>query len=202
MTRPFTVADSKYADELIKLGFSDRLITTPEDCKRYVEHCNKYNMKFLKGSYGTLVHKQFTNYFKISTSNKMRRKLQCINENTGRTNTSIHFDHTNLFKSTLWKDVYVLTSSPYNSLSISVMDTLQDYPYDVYVINPNFLDYHTFIGRSDCEMRHPLWDVNYLFTNAFESQIADIEKTICETINGRVFPVFVKIHSGDNDGNQ
>ena len=199
MARPFIVADSKYADELVKLGFSERLITTPEDCKRYVEHCNKYNMKFLKGSYGTLVHKQFEDYFKKSQSRKMGRKLQCITE-SGRCKTGVHFDHTNIFRSTLWKNVYVLTSSPYNSLSMSVMDTLHNYPYDVYVINPNFLDYHGFIGRYDCDMRHPLWDVNYAFTDAPESQIRDIEKTIVKTINGRVFPVFIKIHSGDGDG--
>ena len=156
-------------------------------------------MKFLKGSYGTLVHKQFEDYFKKSQSRKMGRKLQCITE-SGRCKTGVHFDHTNIFRSTLWKNVYVLTSSPYNSLSMSVMDTLHNYPYDVYVINPNFLDYHGFIGRYDCDMRHPLWDVNYAFTDAPESQIRDIEKTIVKTINGRVFPVFIKIHSGDGDG--
>ncbi len=177
----FTVSDSKYSDELIKLGFSDRLITTPEDCKTYLEHCNKYNMKFLKGSYGTIVHNRFNDYFKKSSSHKKEMEIKCANEFIGKSNINLPLDHTNLFKSKIDKSVYILTSSPYGSLDMNIINALRNYPYDSYIINPNFLDYYAFIRRVS-EMRPPLWNVNYAFTNAPPEQIIEINKVIFEDI--------------------
>lgn len=185
----YTVADSKYADELIKLDFPENLITTAEDCKMYVDHCNKYNMKFLKGSYGTIVHQKFDKYFKGSNSNKMKEKLMDIENGYGQT---IDFDHSNLFKSKIDKQVYMLTASPYGYLNIrDTINALKNYPYDVYVINPNFVDYHGFLHRLDVPMRHPLFDVNYAYTNASISQWREIEQKIFHEIE--VFPIFSKI---------
>lgn len=192
MARPFIVADSEYADELIKLGFSDRLLTTPEDCKTYVEHCNNYNMKFLKGSYGTIVNENFDKYFKESKSNKMKRELMGITE-TGRRKFNIDFDHVNLFRSTIDKRVYILTSSPYYTSTLDIMQESTDYPYNVYAINPLFLDYHIFTTHTKM---HPLYDMSYCYTNATDEQMYNIDKTIFEDI--RLFHSFVKIHGGSN----
>lgn len=177
--RPFILGDSIHSKELVKLGFSDRLITTPEDCETYLNHCKKYDMKFLKGSYGTIVHKDFNKYFKESNSHKMRCKLACTNEVTGKSKLDLRLDHTNLFKSKIFKDVYILTSSPYSGLDMDIINTLRDYPYDSYIINPNFLDYHIFI-RDPGEIRPPLRNVNYAFTNAAPEQIIQINKIILE----------------------
>ena len=187
MARPFTVADSKYADELIKLGFSDRLITTPEDCKRYVEHCNKYNMKFLKGSYGTLVHKNFEKYFEYIDGSdeeyEIKQKLSCRKGLDGDyriPEVSLVLDHVNLFKSKMEEEVYVLTSSPYGPLDSTILTNLKNYPYGAYVIHPNLLDYYGFVGRFDNKLRNPLWDINYAFTNATLDQIRNIVKEVDE----------------------
>lgn len=189
MARQFTVADSKYAKELVKLGFSDRLLTTPEDCETYVKHCNKYNMKFLKGSYGTIVHKDFGKYFKESNSRKIRCKLACINEETGRSKIDLSLDHTNLFKSKIEKDVYILTSSPYYTSPMDIQKETVDYPYSVYAIHPVFLDYHIFTTHS--EMMHPFYDLSYAYTNANDEQMYEIDKTIYEDLG--LYHSFLKI---------
>ena len=183
----YTVSDSEYADELIKLDFPENLITNAEDCKMYHDHCNQYNMKFLKGSYGTLIHKQFGDYFKKSNSRKIKLELKCANELTGKSNISLPLDHSNLFKSKINKSVYILTSSPYGSLDMETINNLKEYPYDSYIINPNFLDYHGFIGRVG-EIRPPLWDVNYAFTNANPEDILEINRVIYDDI--KVFLAF------------
>ena len=184
--RPFILGDSVHSKELVKLGFSDRLLTTPDDCETYLKHCKKYNMKFLKGSYGTIVHKDFDKYFKKSKSYKMRCKLACINEETGRSKLDLHLDHTNLFKSKIFKDVYLLTSSPYYTSVIDIINQVKDYPYDVYAMHPNFLDYHIFATHSKM---NPLFDLSYCYTNASREQMYEIDKTIFEDIG--LFHAFV-----------
>ncbi len=191
----FCIKDSKYAKELIKLDFPANLYTSPTNCEKLLKHCNKYNMKFLKDSYGTIVHKQFNDYFRESTACGKYEKLRGMVEISVK--TGIHFNHTNMFESKSNPDVHMFTSSPFNSLSTDVLDMFKNYPYDIYVIHPNFLDYHGFIYRFS-SMRHPLWDVNYMFTDASEDEIWEIDRKICNTIDDDIFPVFVKIHGGDD----
>lgn len=194
----FLISDCKCADELIKLDWPENLIISPEDCKIYLEHCNRYNMKFLEGSYGTIVHRQFDKYFKyISIRDdeeyEIQQKLTCgkgLDGNYKVKGVVLDLDHVNLFQSKKYKDVYMVTSSPYNRLKVG---GIKDYPYGAYIIHPNFLDYHGFIERFDLKMRHPLWDVNYAFTNATEEQLYEIEKEMLEDKTLEVYPVFLKV---------
>lgn len=192
----FTVSDSKYSDELIKLGFSDRLITTPEDCKTYLEHCNKYNMKFLKGSYGTLVHNDFDKYFKyIPVRNddeyEIYQKIICgkgLDGDYRVDGVNLQLDHTNLFESKLYDGVYIVTSSPYYTHISDMCKRIENYPYSVYAVHPNFLDYHIFTTHTKM---HPLYDLSYCYTNANDEQMYEIDKTIYEDLG--LFTPFVKI---------
>ena len=143
----FTINNCKHAKELIKLDWPENLLIGPDDCETYLKHCETYNMKFLKGSYGTIVHKQFNKYFKyISSRNdkeyEIQQKLTCGNGLEGNykvKGVNLDLDHVNLFQSKKYKDVYMVTSSPYNRLQT---DGIKDYPYGAYIIHPNFLDYH------------------------------------------------------------
>ena len=198
MRNAFIISDCKCAKELIELGWDDRLLIKPSDCKLYLEHCKRYNMKFLEGSYGTIVHKHFDKYFeyvgvRTDEEYEIQQKLTCekgLNEDYRVYGVYLDLDHTNLFKSKLHDDVYMLSSSPYGTLSGESIKLLKHYPYNVFVINPNFLDYHGFIGRFDMKMRHPLVDVNYAFTNATEEQMFEIEKQMMEDKSLEVFPIF------------
>ena len=190
----YTIADSKYADELIKLDFPENLITSAEDCEVYHNHCNKYTMKFLNGSYGSLVHQKFDKYFKVCAIDdelfEIQQKLSCkdgLGTNYHVEGVYLPLDHLNLLQSKHYKDVYILTSSPYGSLDKNILKTLNQYPYDSYIINPNFLDYHGFIGRVS-EIRPPLWDVNYAFTNGNPEDIIEINHKIYDDI--KVFLAF------------
>ena len=184
----YSVKDSKYAKELVKLGFSEKLLCSPESCEIWLKHCEKYNMKFLKGSYGTMVHKNFNKYFKESKSNKIRDQLTCKDELINGEKIELPLDHTKLFKSIQEEDVYILTSSPYSSLNANLINNLKNYPYDVYVIHPNFLDYTAFVDNGPVgRLRHPLSEVNYAFTNASPEQMLNINKTLYDELNTFVF---------------
>jgi len=184
----FSVKDSEYKKELVKLGFSERLLCSPENCKIWVEHCEKYNMKFLKGSYGTIVHKNFNKYFKNSKSNKIRDQLTCKDKLVNGEKIELPLDHTNLFNSKLEENVYILTSSPYATLNANLINNLKNYPYDVYVIHPNFLDYHAFVDEGPVgKLRPPLKEVNYAFTNASPEQILNINIAIYDDLGIFVF---------------
>ena len=197
----FTINNCKHAKELIKLDWPENLLIGPDDCETYLKHCETYNMKFLKGSYGTIVHKQFNKYFKyISLRNdkeyEIQQKLTCgkgLEGNYKVKGVNLDLDHVNLFQSKKYKDVYMVTSSPYNRLQT---DGIKDYPYGAYIIHPNFLDYHGFIERFAFKMRHPLWDVNYAFTNATEEQLYEIGKQMMEDKSLEVFPVFLEVPRG------
>lgn len=187
----YTIRDNKHRKELTELDFSENLLCTPEDCELWLNHCKEYNMKFLKGSYGTLVNKDFNKFFKKSNNRKMKDLLteDCIDS---------LLDHTNLFKSKDVEDTYILTSSPYMVLRSNVFKMLEEYSYNVYVIHPLFLDYYVFPRRSivnKCSIvRHPLLDVNYMFTNAFQEDILEINKSI-DSITGLGYPFWgVKIN--------
>ena len=185
----YSIKNSKYAKQLVKLGFSEKLLCSPESCEIWLEHCKKYDMKFLKGSYGTLVHKNFNKYFKVSKNNKIIDQLSCKDRLGVGEKINLLFDHTNLFNS-IEKDIYILTSSPYISLNANLINNLNNYPYDVYVIHPNFLDYTAFVdGGPVGRLRHPLNEVSYAFTNASYEQMLDINKAIYNELDTFVFQI-------------
>lgn len=190
----YTISDNIHSKELVKLGFPKNLCTSPESCGIMLNHCKKYDMKFLKGSYGTLVHKDFDKYFKVSKSNKIRDLLKCKDLNE---EINLPLDHVNLFKSKIEDDVYILTSSPYASLNVNMFNRIKNYPHSIYAIHPNFLDYIAFIDRGPLgAMRNPLSDVNYAFTNASSEQILNINKVIYD--DGLDSFVFEFLSSGEN----
>ena len=186
----FCIRDCKHSKELIGLDFPENLIIGRDDCKVYLEHCNHYNMKFLKHSYGTLVHKNFDNYLEyIPIRNdedyEIQQKLSCSKGLEGDYNVdgvNLPLDHVNLFKSKMHENTYILTSSPYNGLSKDILKTLKQYPFDSYIINPNFLDYHGFADRVG-KVRPPLWDVNYAFTNAKPEVMLELNKLILNELS-------------------
>ena len=73
-----------------------------------------------------------------------------------------------------------------------VINNLKKYPYGSYVIHPNLLDYHAFICNLDEQLRHPLWDLNYVYTNASSEQMIEISEQIANDIDG-VFPPFSRL---------
>ena len=178
----YCVADSKYADKLTKLGFSERLCANPESCKNWYEHCTKYDMRFLKDSYGTIVHKDFNKFFKtINRSNKRNQMKEEIIEDLGIRNHGV-IDHTNLLQSKIYKHLYLLTTSPYYTLN-HLQEYFKEYTGEVYVFNNNFLDYYVFINNNNGYMRNPLSELNYAFINAptnSESYIKEINTQIYE----------------------
>ena len=85
-----------------------------------------------------------------------------------------------------------ITSSPYGSLNMYVINNLKKYPYGSYVIHPNMLDYHAFIMNSDERLRHPLLDLNYVYTNASSEQMNEISEQIYHDID-EVWPPFLRL---------
>lgn len=186
----YTIVDDNHAEELIRLGFKPTLCTSPEGCENLLNHCKQHNMKFLKNSYGTLVHKEFNKYFQKSESKKMWKQLKNV-DNWYDSSTGYVFDHTNLFRYKLDKDIFILTSSPYGSMDSKVMNELREHPCDVYVIHPNFLDYLGFVEHEDTDNNHPLYQVNYAFTNASEEQMNKINHDLKDGIG--LYKVFIKV---------
>lgn len=187
----YTVENSKHSKELIKLGFPKTLYTSPESCEILLEYCKQYDMKFLKGSYGTLVHKNFDNYFKVSQSNKIKKLLKCEDELIDGKSINLPLDHINLFKSKIDDEIYILTSSPYDSLNMNMFHRINNYPYSIYMIHPNFLDYIAFVDDDPVgTLRNPLSNLNYAFTNASAEQILNINKVIYDDLDMFVFQNF------------
>ena len=58
-----TVGSLGYGKKLGKYGFSERLCSNKEQCEEYLDFCKKNKMVWLGRSYGTLVHKKFSNHF-------------------------------------------------------------------------------------------------------------------------------------------
>ena len=200
MIKRFFVRDSRYADDLIKLDFPAELYTSPKDCETYLKHCNKYNMKWLTGSYGSIVHKEFGRYFNhIPRRNyeqyEIQQKITCkkgLDDDYSIDGVNLKLDHVNLFQSKLYEEVYLVTSSPYGSLNMYVINNLKKYPYGSYVIHPNLLDYHAFIMNSDERLRHSLLDFNYVYTNASSQQMNEISEQTYHHIDG-VFPPLLRL---------
>lgn len=172
----FILGMSKYSEKLIGLDFSPRLICEPEDCKIWYEYCTEHNMKFLKDSYGSLVNKDFDKYFKVIDDDKIYDKLT---ESMFEEIPNQFLDHKNLIQSRFDKSVYILTCSPYHILHDKDIRMLQECKYSTYIINPLLLNYYGFMTPVN---RHPLWEMNYAFTNASEEQMYEISMDMKDTV--------------------
>lgn len=193
----YTVSDNIHSKDLVKLGFPKNLCTSPESCEILLEHCKKYDMKFLKGSYGTLVHNDFNKYFKVSQNNKIEDLLKCKDILIDGEPLNLPLDHIKLFKSKIEDDVYILTSSPYDSLNRNMFNRIKDYPYSVYIVHPNFLDYISFVDMGPVgALRQPIENINYAFTNASPEQMLNINKVIYDNLDLNNF-VFEFLSEGD-----
>ena len=98
-----------------------------------------------------------------------------------------------MFKSKIEDDVYILTSSPYDpSLNMNLFNQIKSYPYSIYVIHPNFLDYAAFVDRDPVgALRNPLSNMNYAFTNASADQILNINQVIYGDLDTFVFEFLI-----------
>ena len=167
---------SEYSKELHDLDFPN-LFCQESDPELYLKHCEMYDMKFLKGSYGTIVHKDFKDFFKRRRSLKAEDvKKRLVSD----TNARELLDHYNVLESMIYRNNYVVTTSPYNDLMKDTRDILEEYPYQAYIINPNFLDYYGFLpddGKHP-RLRNPLYSVNFAFTDLSEDCMEQINKLI------------------------
>lgn len=175
----FVLGMSTYADELVKLGFSERLYCAPEDCKIYLEHCNKNNMIWLDGSYGTIVNEKFNNFFNKVDS--MSDKEYSIYNDLRRDDIYYLLDHTNFLKLVDNENDYILTSSPYKMFNVNIINILKKYPYNVYIIHPNFLTYHAFILGDPLYIGHPFYKLNYAFTKVDNEIMIELNKKIYDS---------------------
>lgn len=172
---------SKEANKLQKLGFSPNLFCSPDEPSIWLKHCEMYNMKWLKNSYGTIVHKDFTKFFK-KVDNAQARKVEeklCL---------SVLKDHTNLLECRLYPRQYIVTYSPYGPYD-PYSKEIKEYPYDLYVINPNFLDYYAFV--QDGKLRNVNDKINFAVTLMEPEQIEFINNAIYEVTG--LFEVFTKV---------
>lgn len=184
ITRYFTIADSKYSKELIKLDFPSNLLTDTKQAKDFLDYCKENDMKFLKGSYGTLVHKEFDKYFRFSENRKLELELQGIDELTGKSNFDLNLDHDNFFEFKIKKDMHILTSSPYDTVPNDIRKETKDYPYNVYAINPYFINY---IGYIEHKKFHPFYDLSYAYTSNSNDEINQINEVIYSDLGILVF---------------
>ena len=120
----------------------------------------------------------------------MRNKLSRKGHLYDNEDIKLPLDNINLVRSNMDEKVFILISSPLEDLNINMINEFKNYPYDIYVIHPNFLDYYAFIGKDsrllenfnnesiEEALKHPLEKINYAFTNAKPSQIQDINEKI------------------------
>ena len=188
------------AKELIKLDFPEKLISSPDNCN-LLSYCKRHEMRFLRKSDAILVHKKFYNHFKISECIKMRNKLSLKGHLYEKENIKLPLENINLLKSKTDEKVFILLSSPSRDLNIHIINELKNYTYDIYFIHPYYLDKSTFIedrinnpkeGLDHIfqeerknpdhiiaeDLRLPLRNINYAFTNASESQIQNMNEKI------------------------
>ena len=167
-----TISQDKYSKELIKLDFPEKLIGSPETCRNLLEYCKKHDMKYLKKSDGLLVNVKFDKHFKVSECIKMRNKLSRKGHLYEKEDIKLPLENINLLRSKIEEKAFILISSPLEDLNRS--NGFENYPYDIYVIDPGFLDYYAFIEDG---LRHEE-KINYAFTNAAESEMQNINDMI------------------------
>ena len=182
--------NKEYGEDLIKLDFNPRLLCSPKDCEIWYNHCTKYDMKFLKGSYGSLVHKDFDKYFRVVENPKIYDE---ITEGMFKEIPNVFLDHKNLIQSRFDETVYILTTSPYHIFHNQDINILQECGLDTYVINPRLLDYYVFMNPVK---PHPLVEMNYAFTNASEKQMRKINKGLKDIVGLYGFELLVKGNGG------
>ena len=167
-----SISQDKYSKELIKLDFPEKLIGSPETCRNLLEYCKKHDMKYLKKSDGLLVNTKFDKHFKVSECIKMRNKLSRKGHLYDKEDIKLPLENINLLRSKTEEKVFILISIPLEDMDM--IDAFKKYPYDIYVIRPDFLDYYAFIEESSRQEEK----VNYAFTNAEQSQIQHVNEMI------------------------
>ena len=166
-----TISQDKYSKELIELDFPEKLLASPES-GNLLEYCKKHDMKYLKKSDGLLVNVKFDKHFKVSECIKMRNKLSRKGHLYDKEDIKLPLENINLLRSKTEEKVFILISSPLEDMDM--IDAFKKYPYDIYVIRPDFLDYYAFIEESSRQEEK----VNYAFTNAEQSQIQHVNEMI------------------------
>lgn len=166
-----TIKSLGYAKQLSKYGFPNNLCTYPSQCEKWIEFCQKCDMKWLKGSYGTLVHKNFDRHFTTVKSRSLAEQ-DLIEELYPR-----DANHSNIIKSKV-TDTIMITSSP-NYIDLSL---LENYPYDIFIIHSSLLE--------DYAMNK----INLAYCNASLNEIDHINDAIYNTIG--LYGAFRQIHMG------
>ena len=144
------ISQDKYSKELIELDFPEKLLASPES-GNLLEYCKKHDMKYLKKS-----------------DDKLSRKGHLYDKE----DIKLPLENINLLRSKIEEKAFILISSPLEDLNRS--NGFENYPYDIYVIDPGFLDYYAFIEDG---LRHEE-KINYAFTNAAESEMQNINDMI------------------------
>ena len=136
------IDEVRYCDknkELIEIGFRPAMCLNNDDANELYEHMIENNMIFLKKSYGTIINKDYTMFFKKAISSA-RKYSELWERGYG-----YGIDHKNILRA---KDYgfYILTSSPYRE----VFSVKLNVPAcQVFLINPLFLDYYGFMGNTN-----------------------------------------------------
>ena len=102
----------------------------------------------------------------------MRNKLSRKGHLYEKEDIKLPLENINLLRSKIEEKAFILISSPLEDLNRS--NGFENYPYDIYVIDPGFLDYYAFIEDG---LRHEE-KINYAFTNAAESEMQNINDMI------------------------
>ena len=153
-----TVESVGYGKKLGKYGFKPNLCTSKQQCEDWLDFCKKNDMVWLGKSYGTLVHKDFSNHFievRGHEADKLRGEYKPMDLN-----------HSNVLKSKT-NDSYIITSSP----NYIVLEHIKKYPHSVYVIHPSLLEDYSLDGR-----------INIAYCNWTFEQYAEINKAIYDDI--------------------
>ena len=156
-----TVATCGYAKKLGRYEFPSNLCSTKELCEKWLDFCKRNKMKWLEGSYGTLVHKEFDKYF---TNTKRETERDILTE-LGFYDDASLLNHSNSLESNI-NDVIMVTSSP-NYLE---MNRIKNYPYTVFIIHPSLLEDYTLSG------------INIAFANMTWNELMEINEAIYEGI--------------------
>ena len=157
------------------------------DSIKILDHCTRNKMKFLTGSYATIVHMAWDNYFQLAENEETGEYLQPKN--------TAFMDHMNLICT--YNGHTILTSSPYMTLYEGMFPLITEYEYDIYAVNPLVMDYLEFAKTSYDKIREPLTDITYAFTDAPRIGITHINEKIWDDLN--IYPTFIplKVKEGE-----
>ena len=133
-------------------------------------------MKYLKKSDGLLVNVKFDKHFKVSECIKMRNKLSRKGHLYDKEGIKLPLENINLLRSKIEEKAFILISSPLEDLNRS--NGFENYPYDIYVVDPGFLDYYAFIEDGSRQEEK----INYAFTNATQPEMQNINDMIYQDI--------------------